>query len=68
MCSEKNNGESVVRTFKNICTVAVGILGKIDKKTFVTLSKFWLLRGWELWVNPLKKENLLQKSFSDNHE
>ena len=32
-------------------------------KTFVTLSRFWLIRGWQVWVNLLKKENLWQKSF-----
>ena len=38
------------------------------QKHFVTLTIFCPLRGpgmWN-WVNPLKKENLRQKSFSDN--
>ena len=34
------------------------------QKSFVTLSWFWLFRGWGGgWVNPLKKENLWRKSF-----
>ena len=36
--------------------------------TFVTLSRFWLLREWGIWVNPLKRENPWQKSFKDNVE
>ena len=40
------------------------------QKHFVTLSRFWPLRGSgvQSWVNPLKKENLGRKSFSDNIE
>ena len=26
------------------------------QKTFVTLSRFWLLRRWGVWVNPLKRK------------
>ena len=50
--------------------VSEGISEKIDKKFFVTLSRFWPLRGSKVWswVNLLKKENLRQKSFSDNVE
>ena len=44
------------------------ILGKTDKKKIVTLSGFWLLRGYSVWVNPFEKENLRQKAFSDNVE
>ena len=68
ICSEENTRESVVGTFKSICTAAVhcryikddfaGFCGQIFWKkfrrhfrenwqeTFVTLSTFWLLRGW----------------------
>ena len=35
---------------------------------FVTLSRFWPLRGRGVWMNPLKTENLRRKSFSDNVE
>ena len=40
------------------------------QKIFVTLSRFSLLRGSSVWswMNPLKKENLRRKSFSDNVE
>ena len=40
--------------------VSVGIIRKIDKKTFVIFSRFWPLRrwGWGEGVNLLKKENL----------
>ena len=31
-------------------------------KTFVMFSAIWLLRGWRVWVNPLKKKKLWQKS------
>ena len=90
ICFGKKTRESVLGTFRNICTVAVyswyikdasvGFCQQIFKKnfrsyfrencqkTFVTLSRFWLLRGWGVWVNPLKKENLRQKSFLDNVE
>ena len=39
------------------------------QKAFVTLSRFWLLKGWGwgwgwgVWVKPLKKETLWRKSF-----
>ena len=33
------------------------------QKTFVTLKNFLVVKGWVVWVNPLKKENLWQKSF-----
>ena len=78
ICSEKNTRESVVGTFKNICTVAVhywyikdafagfyqqifqaknseGILGEINKKAFLMLSRFWILRAWGVWENLLRK-------------
>ena len=42
--------------------------GKIDKKTFVMLSRFWLLSEWGVWANPLKKGNLQHESFSGNIE
>ena len=45
-----------------------GILGKIDKKAFVTLNRFWLLSGWGYLGESFKKENLWQKCFSDNVE
>ena len=32
-------------------------------KTFLTLSRFWILKGLGLWVSPLKKENLHQNLF-----
>ena len=35
-----------------------GILGKIDKKAFVTLNRFWLLSGWGYLGESFKKENL----------
>ena len=38
------------------------------QKTFVTLSGFWLLRGWGVRVNPLKKGNLWRNFFLDNFE
>ena len=47
--------------------VSEGILQKVEKKN---VTRFWPLRGlgvWS-WVNPLKKENLRQKSVSDNVE
>ena len=47
-----------------------GYLRKNLQKIFVTLSKFWPLKGsvvWS-WVNPLKKKNLQWKSFSGNVE
>ena len=28
------------------------------QKSSATLSGFWPLRGWGVWVNPIKKENL----------
>ena len=37
-------------------------------KTFVMLSRFWLVRGWGVWVNPLKNENLRLKSFFSDNE
>ena len=37
-------------------------------KAFGTLSRFWPLIGWGVWVKPLKKENLGQKACSDNAE
>ena len=39
------------------------LLREHQQKTFVPLSRFWPLRGWGVWINPLKKENLRQKSF-----
>ena len=45
-----------------------GILGKIDQKAFVTLNRFWVLRGWGHLGESFKKENLWQKCFSDNVE
>ena len=33
------------------------------QKTFVTLSGFWPLSGWEVSVSPLKKENSWRKYF-----
>lgn len=36
------------------------------QKPFVTLNRFWELKGWSVCVNLLKKENLQQISFSDN--
>ena len=39
-----------------------------QKKTFVTLSRFYPLRSLEVWVYPLKEENLRRRSFSDNAE
>ena len=43
------------------------ILEKVDKEKFVTLSRFCPLRvsGVWSWMNPLKKENLRRKSFSN---
>ena len=40
------------------------------QKTFATFSRFWPLRewGWGEEVNPLKKETLGRKCFSDNVE
>ena len=38
------------------------------KNTFPTLSRFWPLRGWGVLMNPLTKENLRWKYFSDNVE
>ena len=35
-----------------------GILGKIDQKAFVTLNRFWVLRGWGYLGESFKKENL----------
>ena len=35
-----------------------GILGKIDQKAFVTLNRFWVLRGWGHLGESFKKENL----------
>ena len=60
ICPEKNTRESVVGTLLpyNLITFSEGILGKIGQKGFVTLSRFRLLRGWEVWVNLLEKENL----------
>ena len=49
--------------------ISEDILGSIDKKK-ITFSRFWPLRrwGWVKGVNPLKKENLGRKYFSDNIE
>ena len=33
------------------------------QKMFLTLSRFWPLREWGIWLNPLNKENSWQKSF-----
>ena len=33
------------------------------QKTFTMLSRFWLLRGRVVWVNPSKKQNLWRESF-----
>ena len=48
--------------------ISEGTLEEIDKNILSHLPLFCSLRGpgmWN-WVNPLKKENLRQKSFSDN--
>ena len=90
ICSEKNTRESVVGTFKNICTVAVHCwyikdafvgfcqqiyLTKFQKafggkltKNFYHAHQILAIKGVGFWVHPLKKENLWQKSFSDNVE
>ena len=36
----------------------IQVLREHQQKTFITLSGFWLLRGWGLSVNLLKQENL----------
>ena len=43
--------------------------GKLTKKTFVTFSRFWPLRGWG-WGKESEsfKKDLGRKSFSDNVE
>ena len=33
-----------------------------QQKTLVTLSGFWLLRGWGVWMNPIKKRKICDKS------
>ena len=38
------------------------------QKAFVTHGRFWPFKGWRVWVNLLRKENLQQKIFSDNAE
>ena len=78
LCFEKKTKESVVENLqKMLCrilsinfwkkNISEDILWKINKKTFITFSRFWPLRewGWGEGVNPLKKEkfgtNVLQQ-------
>ena len=42
---------------------AFNMLRKHRQKSSVTLSGFWPLRGWGIWVIPLKKGNSCRKSF-----
>ena len=46
ICSDKNTGESVVGTFKNICTVAVHCwyIKDVFAEFCQQISKFWLLK------------------------
>ena len=43
--------------------VATQTEGASTKKTFVTLSRFWPLKGWRGLSESVQNENLLQKSF-----
>ena len=47
-----------------------GFLQKVreyGQKLFVTLSRFWPLTGWGVWVNPFQKGQFVTKIFfSDN--
>ena len=49
---------SPIWTIKNFLAVR-----EHQQKTFSKLSRFWLLREWGSWVNLVKEENSLQKSF-----
>ena len=45
---------------QNLAMIPDKTLGNMDTK------KFWQLRGWGVWVNPLKRKICDKNLFSDN--
>ena len=75
ICSEKNNRESVVRTFKNICTVSVywwyinNAFALFCQQIFFENLRSYFRENWQKAFVKLSRFWLLrQKSFSDNVE
>ena len=60
--SEKENLLSFMVKSELISYHCIAMYKGASTKTFIMLSSFWPLGGLRIWVSPLEKENLWQKS------
>ena len=68
ICSKKNTRESVVGTLLPYNRITLTNIKKKKLEDILDIIVQKSCKGWKVWVNPLKKENLQQKLFSNNFD